>query len=68
MKNTAEQARLEFLVMRDGLFRTREFAERVYRTYRQCLRTKRGFAGDIIGRRGYVESCLSFREFLRETK
>ena len=74
----AEQSRLAFIEQRDGRAGVEDFARRTYSKYRECLLLKRRVL-DARGmhdkkvhhatvadyRRGFVESCLVFRRYLR---
>lgn len=81
LKNTEELPRLEFLEARDGRPGAMEFAVRTFNTYRLLLLSAksprlasgstRNFHGGLYTqdpkfRRGFVRSCLSFREYIRK--
>lgn len=59
----AERQRILFLLERDGLDATVEFVARTHRLYRLSL--KSGMAREKTYRRGYLESCIDFRQFLK---
>lgn len=75
-----EAFRITFLEQRDGREAALDFAKRTYLKYRECLLLKRHVL-DRRGmrdkkahhatfpeyRRGFIESCLVFRRFLRRT-
>lgn len=58
-----EGKRILFLIQRDGEQAAIDFVLRTYPLYRLSL--KRGLARDKVFRRGYIESCIDFRKFLR---
>ncbi len=68
-----EWDRVLFVQERDGMDGAREFVKRTYVTYKECLRqkgrngTKRHHASLPQYRRRFIESCLTFREYLRKT-
>lgn len=68
-----EMCRLLFIQERDGKKGARDFAQRTLAKYRECLRQdgKRGrkfhHASLPQYRRGFVESCVEFRNYLRAT-
>lgn len=71
---TAETNRLAFIEARDGKALAADFARRTFDKYRECLRMD-GKAGRKLHhaslpqyRRGFVESCLTFRDYLRRQK
>jgi hypothetical protein len=64
MKNTYEVERLRFILNRDGMVGAVDFAGRAFRAYRNTLRNRRSKLTTEL-RRSYIDSCLSFREFLR---
>lgn len=79
LKHKAEEARLTFIMHRDGLDEAIDFAKRVYRCYFLVLlsakrkhlsstATRNGHTMQVSAqsRRGFIESCLSFREFIRK--
>lgn len=74
MMGSVEWNRILFVQERDGMDASREFVKRTYAKYRECLRLdgKRGrkfhHASLPQYRRGFVESCLTFREYLRKTR
>lgn len=66
----SEQARLQFIVARDGLAAARKWAKRTAKIYRSAVLTsrKRGFdkphhASLPEYRRGFIESYLEFKRF-----
>lgn len=67
----AEKNRLSFIENRDGKEAAKEFAQRTLDKYRECLRMdgrngrKFHHASLPQFRRGFVESCLEFRRYLR---
>lgn len=66
-----EDARLAFIEKRDGKDAAKDFARRTLSQYRECLRLDgkqgRKFHHATLEkyRRGFVESCLAFRRYLR---
>lgn len=54
-----EEARLSFLINRDGLDETKKFARRAIRIYRQAVLCKKG----LFFRREFIESYLHFKRF-----
>jgi hypothetical protein len=76
-----ERFRLGFIEGRDGKAAAVAFARRTYDKYRECLLLKRHVlrargehdkkphhATFPEYRRGFIESCLEFRRYLREHK
>jgi hypothetical protein len=81
LNHIEEQTRLEFIETRDGRPAALEFAVRTYDTYKRIVlgakKTKRASVATLMGhgsayahdpkfRRGFVQSCLSFREYIRK--
>jgi len=68
----AEEQRLKFMKERDGVEGAVAFARQTLKAYRMSLRRSRKRGFDPIHhatlpefRRGFVESCLAFRAYLR---
>jgi len=65
-----ESTRIKFLIERDGIEATREWVARTMKIYRQAVlykgdMNKHGhFATNIVYRRKFIESYLSFKRFL----
>ncbi|TFG98285.1 hypothetical protein E4H12_06475 [Candidatus Thorarchaeota archaeon] len=58
-----EGQRILFMLDRDGEQAAIDFVAQTYRSYRLSL--KFGMAKEKTFRRGYVESCVDFRKFLK---
>lgn len=70
----SEWDRIYFVQERDGMPAAREFVKRTLAKYAECLR-KKGLNGAKPHhasfpqyRRGFVESCVAFRDYLRKTR
>lgn len=63
-----EHDRLNFMLERDGLEATLEFATRVHTTYRKSLLKKNNHLSVDLFRRSTIESVLVLRQFLRQHK
>jgi hypothetical protein len=68
---SSEQRRIDFLVYRDGIPKTIEFAERTRKIYRTAVlqSRKRGhkkphFASDPMYRRAFILSYLELKRFI----
>lgn len=59
--------RLNFIIQRDGLAAAYQFAVRTYSQYRTNMK-QGGHLSTPMFRRGAIESCLTFRKFIRENK
>lgn len=73
-RTTSEWARIAFLEDRDGKVAALEFCARTYAKYRECI-PKDGKPGRKFHhaslpqyRRGFLESCLAFRSYLRSNQ
>lgn len=71
----SEWNRILFVQERDGMVAAREFVKRTYAKYKECLRMTGPKHGRKLHhaslpqfRRGFVESCLAFRDYLRKTR
>lgn len=61
----SEQARVEFLIKRDGLQQTTEWVRRTMQIYRRAVLSKGHFAHAHPYRHGFIVSYLEFKRWLR---
>lgn len=61
----SEINRLRFIELRDVVIEAKSFAKRTLKLYRGCLKNTKHHARLLLYRKGFVESCLTFRKYHR---
>ena len=61
-----EADRINFMIRRDGVKRTVEFAKQTAKIYRRCVVGRIGMCGDRNHRIRFIKSVLELRRFIKE--